>query len=187
MCNVLWAKGNILALPKQNFSRFVNSSNSLNIPLLQVANTPGAWVLTGGTNTGVMKHVGEALQGASKALIGIATYGIVTNKEHLLEDSRHSFGGRFQYHVASSLVKKGIYYSLSIKRCRMILIREAKILYLITWKSISKTCDIFWESLSFFSFLWIFTNFLYSFCILFFLEKKVRKHETGFMLKYYIG
>ena len=146
MCNVLWAKGNILALPKQNFSRFVNSSNSLNIPLLQVANTPGAWVLTGGTNTGVMKHVGEALQGASKALIGIATYGIVTNKEHLLEDSRHSFGGRFQYHVASSLIEKGISFSPYKKHAKY-MISKAKIPYLITWKTtnlINKKCDIFW-------------------------------------------
>ena len=55
-----------------------------------------------------MKHVGEALQGATKALVGIATYGIVKNREHLLEGPRRSFGGHFPYHVASSLVESGI-------------------------------------------------------------------------------
>ncbi|XP_066912898.1 transient receptor potential cation channel subfamily M member-like 2 isoform X3 [Clytia hemisphaerica] len=77
--------------------------------LVKVANTPGAWVITGGTNTGVMKHVGEALQGATKCLIGIATYGIVTNKDHLLESERNNFGGKFKYNVASSLVEQGAF------------------------------------------------------------------------------
>ena len=54
-----------------------------------------------------MKHVGEALQGATKCLIGIATYGIVTNKDHLLESERNNFGGKFKYNVASSLVEQG--------------------------------------------------------------------------------
>ena len=82
----------------------------------QVANTPGAWVITGGTNTGVMKHVGEALQGATKALVGIATYGIVTNRKDLLEGPRRSFGGHFPYHVASSLIETGIEISIAIKK-----------------------------------------------------------------------
>ena len=28
-----------------------------------MSQTPKCWVITGGTNTGVMKHVGEALEG----------------------------------------------------------------------------------------------------------------------------
>ena len=48
-----------------------------------------------------MKHVGEALQGATKCLIGIATYGIVTNKDNLLESEKNNFGGKFKYNVAS--------------------------------------------------------------------------------------
>ncbi len=66
---------------------------------LQVAQTTGAWVITGGTNTGVMKHVGEALQGAAKNsqassfgearrgvyCIGIATWGIVEHKKQLAD------------------------------------------------------------------------------------------------------
>ena len=56
-----------------------------------------------------MKHVGEALQGATKALIGVASYGIVTNKEHLLEGPERNFGGKFPYTVASSLVESGAF------------------------------------------------------------------------------
>ena len=56
-----------------------------------------------------MKHVGEALQGVTKACIGIATYGIVTNKNDLLESNNKCFGGRFPYAVASSLVQKGAF------------------------------------------------------------------------------
>ena len=45
---------------------------------LQVAQTPGAWVITGGTNTGVMKYVGDALHGSNRPCIGIATWGEFT-------------------------------------------------------------------------------------------------------------
>ena len=61
-----------------------------------MAQTTGAWVITGGTNTGVMKHVGEALQVSSKGrfgsqgdsrkkvyCIGIATWGIVEHRKEL--------------------------------------------------------------------------------------------------------
>lgn len=61
-----------------------------------MAQTTGAWVITGGTNTGVMKHVGEALQVSSKGrfgsqgdsrkkvyCIGVATWGIVEHRREL--------------------------------------------------------------------------------------------------------
>ena len=65
----------------------------------QAAQTTGAWIITGGTNTGVMRHVGEAVKGhtvmsrgallskdkASQLhLIGIATWGIVDHREDLI-------------------------------------------------------------------------------------------------------
>lgn len=54
----------------------------------------GAWIITGGTNTGVMKHVGEALRdhsikyGKKKQLValGIATWGCIENRDHLIPD-----------------------------------------------------------------------------------------------------
>ena len=69
-----------------------------------MSQTPRCWVITGGTNTGVMKHVGDALQGQSKTLIGIATWGIVSNNEVLVRSDKLPLGGKFPYKVESSLV-----------------------------------------------------------------------------------
>ena len=52
----------------------------------------GAWIITGGTHAGVMKHVGEALRDYTMAhdskhqvvTIGIAPWGCVKNKEILI-------------------------------------------------------------------------------------------------------
>ncbi|XP_052279179.1 transient receptor potential cation channel subfamily M member 3-like isoform X3 [Dreissena polymorpha] len=58
--------------------------------LLKAAKTTGAWIITGGTNTGVTRHVGDAISDRSlKAknkiiAIGIAPWGIVENKEELI-------------------------------------------------------------------------------------------------------
>eukprot|EP00794_Sanderia_malayensis_P009473 gene9473-10461_t len=82
--------------------------------LLKVAQSTGAWVITGGTNTGVMKHVGEALHGASKGTslgesrrsvycIGIATWGIVEHREQLTKISDQAI----QYYMTSSLRTAG--------------------------------------------------------------------------------
>ena len=77
--------------------------------LIQISQTPGCWIITGGINDGVMKHVGDALQGQSKTLIGIAAWGIVSNKEMLVQSAKIPLGGKFPYKVESSLVQKGAY------------------------------------------------------------------------------
>ena len=54
--------------------------------------TLGAWIVTGGTNTGVMKHVGEAVRdyglttttGAPVVAIGVATWGCIHKKHDLI-------------------------------------------------------------------------------------------------------
>ncbi|CAF4039299.1 unnamed protein product [Rotaria sordida] len=56
--------------------------------LLKVARTTGAWIITGGMNTGIMKLVGEIVQinpdrSRPIPLIGIATWGCVSGREHL--------------------------------------------------------------------------------------------------------
>ena len=71
-----------------------------------MSQTPRCWVITGGTNTGVMKHVGDALQGQAKTLIGIATWGIVSNNKVLVRSDKLPLGGKFSYEVESSLVPK---------------------------------------------------------------------------------
>ncbi|KAI7813826.1 transient receptor potential cation channel subfamily M member 1a isoform X2 [Triplophysa rosa] len=58
--------------------------------LIKAAVTTGAWIFTGGVNTGVIRHVGEALKDHSSksrgkvCAIGIAPWGIVENKEDLI-------------------------------------------------------------------------------------------------------
>uniref|UniRef100_A0A3Q1EZT9 Transient receptor potential cation channel, subfamily M, member 3 n=1 Tax=Acanthochromis polyacanthus TaxID=80966 RepID=A0A3Q1EZT9_9TELE len=58
--------------------------------LIKAAMTTGAWIFTGGANTGVIRHVGDALKDhASKSrgkicTIGIAPWGIVENQEDLV-------------------------------------------------------------------------------------------------------
>ncbi|KAK6312904.1 hypothetical protein J4Q44_G00162510 [Coregonus suidteri] len=58
--------------------------------LIKAAMTTGAWIFTGGVNTGVIRHVGDALKDhASKSrgkicTIGIAPWGIVENQEDLV-------------------------------------------------------------------------------------------------------
>ena len=50
----------------------------------------GAWIVTGGTNAGVMKHVGEAVRDFGLTAdgrvmtLGVAPWGCVQNKEHLI-------------------------------------------------------------------------------------------------------
>ncbi|XP_078332506.1 transient receptor potential cation channel subfamily M member-like 2 isoform X3 [Crassostrea virginica] len=61
--------------------------------LMKVARSTGAWIITGGTNAGVMKHVGEAVRdyGLVSAstnpiiVIGVATWGCIQNKEDLVD------------------------------------------------------------------------------------------------------
>lgn len=52
----------------------------------------GAWIITGGTHTGVMKHVGQAVRDYALSnsmhsqivAIGVATWGIIHNRETLV-------------------------------------------------------------------------------------------------------
>ena len=71
-----------------------------------MSQTPKCWVITGGANFGVMKHVGEALEGQSKTLIGIAPWGTLSKKEKLVQSNEIPLGGKFPYEVKSSLLMK---------------------------------------------------------------------------------
>ncbi|XP_048583807.1 transient receptor potential cation channel subfamily M member 7 isoform X3 [Nematostella vectensis] len=84
--------------------------------LLKAAQTTGAWVITGGTNTGVMRHVGEAVKGHTVMsrgeqlkntahqvhLIGIASWGIVDHKEMLVNPKEV-----VPYQMTSSMQSRG--------------------------------------------------------------------------------
>lgn len=63
-----------------------------NLDAWPVSLSPGAWIITGGSHTGVMKQVGEAVRDFSLSssckegeviTIGIATWGTIHNREGL--------------------------------------------------------------------------------------------------------
>ncbi|XP_070693966.1 transient receptor potential cation channel subfamily M member 2 [Pempheris klunzingeri] len=76
----------------KNFYLKARLKNMFHRGLIKVAQTTGAWIITGGTHTGVMKHVGQAvrdhalsssMQGQIVA-IGVATWGIIHNRDALV-------------------------------------------------------------------------------------------------------
>ncbi|XP_056409084.1 transient receptor potential cation channel subfamily M member 2-like [Hyla sarda] len=75
----------------KNFNISPRLKNQFSRGLVKAAQSTGAWIITGGSHAGVMKHVGEAIRdfsgdqlGSEIVLIGIATWGIVHNREYLL-------------------------------------------------------------------------------------------------------
>ncbi|XP_078660979.1 transient receptor potential cation channel subfamily M member-like 2 isoform X2 [Branchiostoma floridae x Branchiostoma belcheri] len=70
--------------------------------LIKAAQSTGAWIITGGTHAGVMKHVGEAVRTNAVAgrssnkvvAIGVATWGIVHHNDELIND-QGSFPARY--------------------------------------------------------------------------------------------
>uniref|UniRef100_A0A3B4ZDJ1 non-specific serine/threonine protein kinase n=1 Tax=Stegastes partitus TaxID=144197 RepID=A0A3B4ZDJ1_9TELE len=74
----------------QNFELHPRIKQVVGKGLIKAAVTTGAWILTGGVNTGVAKHVGDALKehcsGSSKKIctIGIAPWGVIENRNDLI-------------------------------------------------------------------------------------------------------
>ncbi|XP_041117862.1 transient receptor potential cation channel subfamily M member 2-like isoform X2 [Polyodon spathula] len=77
----------------KNFHMKPRLKNMFRRGLIKVARSTGAWIVTGGSHAGVMKHVGEAVRdytmsSSSKegkiVAIGIATWGIVHNSKCLV-------------------------------------------------------------------------------------------------------
>ncbi|XP_020835678.1 transient receptor potential cation channel subfamily M member 2 isoform X1 [Phascolarctos cinereus] len=77
----------------KNFNMKVRLKSIFRRGLVKVAQTTGAWIITGGSHTGVMKQVGEAVRDFSLSssykegeviTIGIATWGTVHNRESLI-------------------------------------------------------------------------------------------------------
>ncbi len=56
--------------------------------LVKAASSTGAWIITGGTNTGVMRLVGEAVADeyhtTNLVVLGIATWGVIALREKLI-------------------------------------------------------------------------------------------------------
>ncbi|MBN3295181.1 TRPM2 protein, partial [Amia calva] len=94
--------------------------------LIKVAHTTGAWILTGGTNTGVMKHVGTAVQDYTTSTvskddkivtIGIATWGTVHNRQYLVDPE-----GKFPGHYPLDAESQGRLSCLDINHSHFILV-----------------------------------------------------------------
>uniref|UniRef100_G3PW03 non-specific serine/threonine protein kinase n=1 Tax=Gasterosteus aculeatus aculeatus TaxID=481459 RepID=G3PW03_GASAC len=74
----------------QNFELHPRLKQVVGKGLIKAAVTTGAWILTGGVNTGVAKHVGDALKEhcsrSSKKIctIGIAPWGVIENRNDLI-------------------------------------------------------------------------------------------------------
>uniref|UniRef100_A0A8C0AMW0 Transient receptor potential cation channel subfamily M member 2 n=1 Tax=Buteo japonicus TaxID=224669 RepID=A0A8C0AMW0_9AVES len=77
----------------KNFVMKPRLKNIFRQGLVKVAQTTGAWIITGGSHTGVMKQVGEAVRDfilscshkeSEIVTIGIATWGTVYNRESLI-------------------------------------------------------------------------------------------------------
>uniref|UniRef100_A0A669B4B8 Transient receptor potential cation channel, subfamily M, member 2 n=1 Tax=Oreochromis niloticus TaxID=8128 RepID=A0A669B4B8_ORENI len=76
----------------KNFYLKSHLKNMFHRGLIKVAQTTGAWIITGGTHTGVMKHVGQAVRDYAMSssmqskivTIGVATWGIIHNRKALV-------------------------------------------------------------------------------------------------------
>ncbi|KAL7047046.1 hypothetical protein ACKWTF_002774 [Chironomus riparius] len=79
---------------KANFELQPKLKKILRKGLIKAARTTGAWIFTGGTNTGVTKQVGDALMAEGQqrsgrvVSIGIAPWGIVERNHELLGHNR---------------------------------------------------------------------------------------------------
>ncbi|CAH0550311.1 unnamed protein product [Brassicogethes aeneus] len=88
---------------KANFELPPKLKKVLRKGLLKAARSTGAWIFTGGTNTGVTKHVGDALllersQRTGRVnTLGIAPWGIVENNQDLI-----GHNNEVPYHSISS-------------------------------------------------------------------------------------
>uniref|UniRef100_A0A3P9H160 Transient receptor potential cation channel, subfamily M, member 2 n=1 Tax=Oryzias latipes TaxID=8090 RepID=A0A3P9H160_ORYLA len=78
----------------KNFNLKPHLRNMFHRGLIKVAQTTGAWIITGGTNAGVMKHVGQAVRDYSLSnsmqgqivAIGVATWGVIHNRDALINE-----------------------------------------------------------------------------------------------------
>lgn len=77
-------------ISKTNFSLQPKLARVFRKGLLKAASTTGAWIITSGCDTGVVKHVAAALEGAQSAqrnkivCIGIAPWGLLKKREDFI-------------------------------------------------------------------------------------------------------
>lgn len=70
----------------QNFNIIEKVRSTFKESLIKAAKTTNAWIISGGTNYGVMRLVGEAMKEdlyPNIPVIGIATWGVIASRENL--------------------------------------------------------------------------------------------------------
>nr|XP_046260808.1 transient receptor potential cation channel subfamily M member 2 [Scatophagus argus] len=111
----------------KNFYLKARLKNMFHRGLIKVAQTTGAWIITGGTHAGVMKHVGQAVrdytlsssvQGQIVA-IGVATWGIIHNRESLVDSE-----GCFPAHYLMDTKDQGRFSCLDNNHTHFLLVDD---------------------------------------------------------------
>ncbi|XP_077071926.1 transient receptor potential cation channel subfamily M member 2 isoform X3 [Siphateles boraxobius] len=96
--------------------------------LIKVAQTTGAWILTGGTHAGVMKHVGMAVRDYSLSsglmegqivVIGVAPWGVIHNSDSLIHPE-----GCFPAHYSLDEQGQGRLSCLDINHTHFLLVDD---------------------------------------------------------------
>ncbi|XP_062862686.1 transient receptor potential cation channel subfamily M member 2 [Trichomycterus rosablanca] len=112
----------------KNFDMKTQLKNKFRRGLIKVAQTTGAWILTGGTHAGVMKHVGRAVRDynlSSNAVegqivaIGVATWGVIHNRQALVHPE-----GRFPAYYYLDEEGQGRLSCLDINHSHFILVDD---------------------------------------------------------------
>ena len=74
----------------QQFSIDEDTKTAFKLGLMKTAKTTDAWIITGGTNTGVMRLVGDAvaedLNAQDLTVLGIASWGCISFKENMVHE-----------------------------------------------------------------------------------------------------
>lgn len=81
----------------QNFTISNRMKKAFKRGLIKAAATTGAWIITGGTNTGVMRLVGEAVAqefhhySTKLTVLGIATWGKIALRNQMIVQVKYFF------------------------------------------------------------------------------------------------
>lgn len=91
----------------QNFTIPQRMKNAFKRGLMKAATSTGAWIITGGTNTGVMRLVGEAAAEEFNrvTVIGIATWGKIADRQLLVHKIGSTSSSPIQYYPENTEVK----------------------------------------------------------------------------------
>ncbi|KAI4893011.1 hypothetical protein NFI96_027337 [Prochilodus magdalenae] len=112
----------------KNFYMRTHLKDKFRRGLMKVAQTTGAWILTGGTHTGVMKHVGKAVRDYTLSsssvdgqivAIGVATWGVIHNRQTLVHPE-----GRFPAHYYLDEQGQGRLSCLDVNHSHFLLVDD---------------------------------------------------------------